>query len=234
MSAIVGLGGCAGSPRAGPESEVGWPSAWHELRQAMKLLAEQHSVQIVRHAPADLRLHTVSLAGELTTGDSCGRGGTHAPSGDAVLATIEFAVHIAAVPFLVGESARENRVEKQAQAELADPILLVQARLLTAFKAEPSLAAVQWTDEPCPVCSVNIALRTTKREICVSSSSARSVYTADLVVAAASGASWRTVCVGVDSMPPSPSGPFEEIRKHFDKLASDCAEQLVTALLGPG
>jgi hypothetical protein len=234
MSAVVGLGGCAGSPRAGPESEVGWPSAPEELRHAMKLLAEQHSVQIVRHAPADLRLHTVSLAGKLTTGDSCDGGGTPHVAGDAFSAAIEFAALIAAVPFLVEESARENRVEKQAQAELADPILVVQERLLTAFKADPSLAAVQWTDEPCPACSVNIALRTTKREICASSPSTWSIYKAELVVAAASGASWRTVCVGVDPMPPSPSGPFEEIRKHFDKLASDCAEQLVMELLGRG
>jgi hypothetical protein len=189
----------------------------------MKLLAEQHSVQIVRHAPADLRLRTQSLADQVTGGG---------PSGDPGLATIQLVLDIAAIPFLVEESARENRVEKQGQAELADPILVVQARLQTAFKAEPSLAAVQWTDQPCPACSVNISLRTTRREICAPSYWI--VYSAELVVAAASGAAWRAECVSADPKPPSASGPFEEIRKHFDKLASDCAEQLVTALLGRG
>jgi hypothetical protein len=195
----------------------------------MKLLAEQHSVQIVRHAPADLRLRTVSGA------DNVARAG---PGGDLLSFPIGLAALVAAVPFLVEEAGRENRVEKQAQGELADPILVVQAKLRTAFKAEPSLAAVQWTDEPCPVCSVNIALRTTKREICAPSywsvSSYWSVYSAELVVAAASGAAWRAECVSVDPKPPSASGPREEIREHLDKLASDCAEQLVTALLGRG
>lgn len=227
MLLAVGLGGCAGSRRAEPESPVGAASLGlgRELRQwqAMKLLAEQHSVQIARHAPADLRLRTVSVA------DQISRAG---PSGDLVFASIDLAAKVAALPFEVEETVREGRVEKQAQAELADPILVVQARLRTAFKAEPSLAAVQWTDEPCPACSVNIALRTTKREICAPSY--WSVYSAELVVAAASGAAWRAECVSVDPTPPSASGPFEEIRKHLDKLASDCSEQFVTALLGRG
>jgi hypothetical protein len=133
-------------------------------------------------------------------------------------------------------------LEQRAQTELSDPILVVQEKLLAALRAEPSLGRVQWTVVDCAGAScpdrtmVSIALRTTRREVCDGagiSPASWSFYAAELVFST-SDAEWGTICLSGDPQPPSASAPVAEIQKHFDKLASACAEQFVTALLGRG
>lgn len=228
ISVVVGLGGCAGSRRpARPVSPPSVSSGDTELRQwqVAKLLAEQPSVQIALETPAYVTLHSYGASQEVfDVATALGK--------DPYAGILAVPIMVLVLPALVIHSESESKIEKQAQTELSDPIFVVRKKLRTALRAEHSLADVRWTDGPCPTCSVVLKLRTTKREICAPF---WSTYAAELEFAESSGTtSWRTGCVSVDPKPPSASGPPGEIQKYFDELASACADQLVTALLGRG
>jgi hypothetical protein len=197
--------------------------------RVMKLLSEQPSVAILREPPADLRIRFHG-----TAQDFAGAAGAIAsvPSPGAVLG---LALLIPAIPAVAAHEKAESDLERRVQAEIPDPIVVVQEKLLAALRTEPALGRVQWmvadcAGAPCPErTSPSIALRTIKREICTS----WSFYAAELMFSTPD-AQWGTVCLGGDPKPPSADAPTPEIQRHFDRLASVCAEQLVTALLGRG
>jgi len=233
---ILALGACASRQRA-MQAPPAAPAKTEILQwQAMKLLAEQSSVQIVRQPPVDLRIRVYSHA---ETVAAVGGAIASAPTLGAILG---IPILIADAPWLIAHSRSESQLEQRAQTELSDPALVVREKLLAALRVEPRLGGVQWTvadcaTAPCPEqTAVSIVLRTTRREVCDGAGKTQaswSFYAAELVLST-SAAEWGTACLAGDPQPPSASAPMAEIQKHFDSLASACTEQLVTALLGRG
>lgn len=233
---ILALGACASHQR-GAQAPPAAPAKTEIFQwQAMKLLADQSAVQIVLQPPADLRIRVYSHAETVAAVGGGIAGG--APFGFL----LGIPILIADAPWLIAHERSESQLEERAQTELSDPALVVREKLLAALREEPRLGGLQWTvadcaAAPCPQqTAVSIVLRTTRREVCDGAGKTQaswSFYAAEMVLST-SATEWGTACLAGDPQPPSASAPMAEIQKHFDHLASACAEQLVTALLGRG